>query len=103
MQNNSATIEVTAEGMLTLRGDLNAVTVVALQTQGQTLIAQQQATHCVIDLQNVGNSSSVGVALLTVWLRFAQAKGKTIYYQHMPQSMLDMVRLSGLHELLCSP
>ena len=102
MQNNSAGIEVTSQGVLALHGDLNATTAVALQLQGQALIAQQTATQCIIDLKNVGHSSSVGVALLTVWLRFAQSQGKTIRYQHMPKSMLDMVRLSGLDELLNS-
>jgi anti-anti-sigma factor len=102
MQNNSTTIEATADGMLVLRGQLNAATAVALQLQGQVLIAKQTTNQCVIDLKDVGQSSSVGVALLTVWLRFAQSKGKTIRYQHMPQSMLDMVRLSGLDQLLIS-
>jgi anti-anti-sigma factor len=101
MQNNySASIDVNADGVLVLRGNLNAATAVALQLQGQSLIAKQPTTQCVIDLKEVGHSSSVGVALLTVWLRFAQSVGKTIRYQHMPQSMLDMVRLSGLDELL---
>lgn len=100
MQSNSASIESSAEGVLVLRGNLNASTAVTLQFQGQELIAKQLTAPCVIDLQDVGQSSSVGVALLTVWLRFAQSKGKTIRYQHMPKPMLDMVRLSGLDELL---
>lgn len=100
MENNSASIETNAEGVLVLRGNLNASTAVTLQFQGQELIAKQLTTPCVIDLKDVGKSSSVGVALLTVWLRFAQSKGKKIHYQNMPQPMLDMVRLSGLDELL---
>ena len=100
MQNNSASIDITAEGVLVLRGSLNATTAVSLQLEGQTLIAKQPANQCVIDLKDVGHSSSVGVALLTVWMRFAQSKGKTVRYENMPQSMLDMVRLSGLDELL---
>lgn len=102
MQNSVASIECASDGVLTLCGDLNAVTAVELQIKGQALIAAQSAKKCVINLEQVGQSTSVGVALLTVWLRFAQSKDKTICYQHMPASMLAIVKLSGLNELLAS-
>lgn len=100
MQNNVASVECISDGVLALRGNLNAVTAVDLQLKGQALISAQSAKVCAINLAEVGQSTSVGVALLTVWLRFAQSKGKTICYQHMPASMLAIVQLSGLNELL---
>lgn len=103
MQNNVASIECVSDGLLMLRGDLNAVTAVELQARGQALIAAQSASECLINLEHVGQSTSVGVALLTVWLRFAKMNNKKICYQHMPSSMLAIVQLSGLNELLANP
>ena len=101
MQNKAtASIKQIAAGELSLSGSLNFMSVVALQAEGETLITQQGTDECVIDLSAVTESSSVGVALLTVWLRFAQSHHKTLRYSHLPKAMLDMVQLSGLDHLL---
>jgi ABC-type transporter Mla MlaB component len=81
---------------------LNAVTAVELQKRGQALIASQSAQECVINWEQVGQSTSVGVALLAFWVRFAKSQNKEIHYQHMPAAMSAIVQLSGLNELLTS-
>lgn len=100
MQNNEAKIEYVSDGVLALSGNINANTAVSLQKEGQALILAQANSECIINLDKVSQASSVGVALLTVWLRFAKSNGKIIHYRHMPNTMLAIVELSGLNELL---
>lgn len=81
-----------------LVGDLTMHTVTAILPQGFSLI--NQATDVWrLDMTEVRQVSSAGVALLLEWLKAAEKEGKALELQSLPEHMLSIIQISGLETL----
>lgn len=94
-----ATLEASADGRYTLRGDLSFDTVPALCEQGERLFSPGEG-ELTVDLGAVRRADSAGVALLVEWTRQARAAGRAIHFTHIPAQMLAIARVSSLDEVL---
>ena len=66
---------------------------------GEAFIEAQPET-AVIDLASLSECNSAAVALLLCWYRYAHAREKAIVYTHASPDLANIVRVSGLHEIL---
>lgn len=83
---------------LCLRGDIHFKNVCTVLKLGTTAIQSMPIVH--VDMQNVRNSDSSGLALLVAYLRTAHEYGKTIAFINVPSFIQDIAHVYGLHEVL---
>lgn len=95
----TASIQVDGD-CLCLAGVLDARTGPGLREQGRALIRNSQASALRLDLSGVDKSSSVGLALLLAFLRDAEAAGKALRIQALPEDMRQIAEVCQLLELL---
>ena len=95
----TVTIEQRNPGVFVLKGELNMQTVPQLRQQALQMLSGLTGKVS-IDLSDVTRSDSAGLALLIDWMRLAQAQQLEIQFQHLPQQMLQIARVSELEDLL---
>jgi phospholipid transport system transporter-binding protein len=83
-----------------LSGILDFVTVVSLQTEGDTWLREQAPANCTLDMSGVTQSNSAGTALLLAWLRTAGSSGKSLDVEHIPENLRALMELAGLEHLM---
>lgn len=81
-----------------LAGDLTMHTVASVLPQGQALIKQAKDVWR-LDMTEVQQVSSAGVALLLEWLKAVEKDGKTLELQNLPEHMLSIIEISGLEPM----
>lgn len=81
-----------------LSGRLDRLVGKELLTQGRRLIAAS-GKQWQVDLAEVNHSSSVGIALLLDWLRYAKRKNVKIEFLNVPQKMRQVMEFSGLKDV----
>jgi phospholipid transport system transporter-binding protein len=86
------------EGRLRLDGVLDFGTVTALRAQGEPLF--QTGRRFRIDLSGVEAANSAGLALLVEWLDIARARGASLQFANMPESLTRIAAFSNLQDLL---
>jgi len=86
------------EGVLTLKGQIDFDNVVNALKKSVDLL--QSLPDMTIDLQNLTQSDSSGLALLLAWMRTARQQKKKIVFLNMPPFLTDLAMVSGLSELL---
>lgn len=86
------------EGQFRAVGELSFETVPALLQQSQPLFAS--CPQLQIDLSGVSRADSAGLALLIEWVRRARALDQEVSLLNMPEQMRDIVRVSGLDNVL---
>lgn len=77
-----------------LSGRVNFDNVVPVYRQGLELFRPQTAIE--IDVSALVNEDSSVLALLCAWARDAMKEKKTIVFKHLPKSLENLVKLSGL-------
>lgn len=85
-------------GLIAVKGPVTFATAGALLDSGKTLFAGQPAVT--VNLQEVTNVDSAGLALLLEWLRQARAEQRTVTFQGIPEKLFAIARLSGVEALL---
>jgi ABC-type transporter Mla MlaB component len=70
-----------------------------LRAAGEAFV-ESQPNPVVIDLAGLQECNSAAVALLLSWFRYAHARDKTIVYTHAAADLVNIVRVSGLQEIL---
>ena len=88
---------------LVLAGVLDFDTVARLAVEGDVLLrtaAARGQTSLVIDLAAVERANSAGLALLLEWLEMARARGLSLSYAHLPDSLRRLAAVSNLNDLL---
>lgn len=85
---------------LILSGVLDYSTGPQLRSEGVQLLGQLSAAELEIDCSGVTHSSSVGLSLLLVFMREAQAKQRTLRIRGLPDEMREIAQVSGLEEIL---
>ncbi|MEJ2360948.1 MAG: STAS domain-containing protein [Gammaproteobacteria bacterium] len=99
MSEQQPTIERTDRNHFVIRGELNMQTVPALASAGHSLLAQAEGDIC-IDLAGVSRADSAGLALLIDLQRQARRQQCGIRFEHLPEQLVQILRLSELHEIL---
>src|SRR5580700_5691485 len=94
-----AQIQLTKDNTLALAGVLNATTVTTLWEQSKTLLARATTPLC-MDLKNISESDSAGVALLISWVRYLRTQNKILQFVNLPEQMRAIMHVSGLDTIL---
>ena len=94
--------ETTTEGRaarLAVFGDIDLATVRALERRTQTLIAEHQLAHLVLDLRGATFLDSLGLGLLVSLQRSCQNEGRRLTIVPGPPQVHRMLEISGLDRL----
>ena len=98
-EKKTASLEKLDAHQFALSGELTMQTVPAIARESQTLINNMHG-DVKINLANVKRADSAGLALLIDWLRQAQGKNIKLEFEHLPEQLMQIAKLSELHELL---
>lgn len=93
-----AKLEALGEGRFEVSGALNAETATSLLDRSEE--AFRGATALEIDLANVPEGDSAGLALLIEWLRLAKQRQQTIHFKNVPEQIAALARISEVDNLL---
>jgi phospholipid transport system transporter-binding protein len=91
-------IQRIAPDRLAARGDLAFATATRALRDGLALIPRD--TQCTVDLSQVTEADSAGLAVLVEWLATARARNSTLRYEAIPAQILAIASISDLDELL---
>lgn len=91
-------LEAAGEGRYLLHGDLGFPTVAALLRNGEREFAGRQRVE--VDLSQLTDADSAGLALLIEWTRAARAAGRAIVFRGMPARLEAIARISGVADML---
>jgi len=95
---SGATISLNARGDLVICGELGFATASSLLEQGAKFMSGQG--ELILDLGDVTGTDSAGLALMLEWLDSCNAKGKRLFFRNVPESLLEIARVSNLAGLL---
>lgn len=84
---------------LALNGELTLKTVTNLWNISNSFFAETKSP-ILLDLQNVTQSDSAGVALLIAWVRYVRQQNKEISLINLPAQMSAIINISGLNKIL---
>lgn len=93
-----AKLEALGDGRFKVHGALNAETVTELLKHSEA--AFQGATSLDIDLSDVPEGDSAGLALLIEWMRLAKRSQQTIHFKNVPGQIAALARISEVEGLL---
>jgi phospholipid transport system transporter-binding protein len=93
-------IKRTARGRLEASGVLGFDTAADALKSGLKLI---DGDACTIDLGNVTEGDSAGLAVLIEWLTAARVRGAKLNYEKVPGQILAIARISDVQDLLADP
>ena len=96
----SAQLQTSADGIIKISGALTFSTVAALWEQSKHWFKKAVSTALRIDLKDVKQSDSAGVALLIAWTRSASQQHQAIHFVNLPEQMRAIVHVSGLEKIL---
>lgn len=87
-----------SEGLITLRGVLNAKTVAVVWEEVESVLPRLMQFK--INGSELERTDSAGLALLIEIYRYAKKNHKPIHFQNLPSQVLEMAKLSGIDRLL---
>lgn len=93
-----ARLEALGNGRFKVFGALNADTATDLLKRSDA--AFEGATALEIDLAEVPEGDSAGLALMIEWLRLAKLRQQTIHFQNVPEPIAALARISEVEKLL---
>src|SRR5687767_4520325 len=93
-----AKLEALGNGRFKVSGALNAETVTDLLARSEA--AFKDAASLDIDLANVPEGDSAGLALLIEWLRRARQQNRQIHFANVPAQIAALARISEVEKLL---
>ncbi len=86
------------EGVLTVQGQIDFDNVVGALKKSIDLF--EPLSEITVDLKNVSQSDSSGLALLVAWMRMAVTQQKKMVFVNVPSVLKELARVSGLSALL---
>lgn len=98
-RHSQPTIERQADNHFVIKGELNMQTVPALAESVRSLLDQTKG-DMEVDLSGVSRADSAAIALLIDMQRQARRRKCGIRFQHLPEQLSQILRLSELHEIL---
>ncbi|MFL6550998.1 MAG: lipid asymmetry maintenance protein MlaB [Povalibacter sp.] len=91
-------LESLGEGRFRVAGLLDASTVTRVLEESESRF--RDVPIVVVDLAGVTESDSSGLALLLEWLRLARRQKQEIRFEHVPQQIIALARISEVDDLL---
>jgi phospholipid transport system transporter-binding protein len=91
-------LESQGEGRFRVSGMLDASTVTHVLEESHSRF--RGASKIVVDLAGITESDSSGLALLLEWLRLAKKDNQQIRFEHVPQQIVALARISEVDDLL---
>lgn len=85
--------------VLFISGVLNFDSVLSLDEDVRSWMAEQTAPRLVVNLSDVSYANSAAIALALGWMRLARETGKVLAWQQVPEDMLAMARVGGVEAL----
>lgn len=67
---------------------------------GEKLIKENTSNELQFDLSMTELSGSIGISLLLCWTRYAEARNKKTTFIHVPKNLCEMIRVSGVEQIL---
>jgi len=98
-ENKAANLEQLDAHQYALSGELTMQTVPVVARDSQSLF-NTMSGDIKINLAKVVRADSAGLALLIDWLRTAQRNKFKLEFEHLPEQLMQIAKLSELHELL---
>jgi phospholipid transport system transporter-binding protein len=98
VQRDKPQLESLGEGRFRVGGLLDATTVTRLLEEGQARF--HGVSDITVDFAGVTESDSSGLALLLEWLRLARKSNQRIRFEHVPQQIIALARISEVDDLL---
>jgi stage II sporulation protein AA (anti-sigma F factor antagonist) len=96
----SSTPETPRAAVLTLRGDVDFFTEDAFRAEAEQLLAEQDVTSFVVDLEHVQMLDSSGISLLVDLLRLCREMGLPMALRRVPERVGQLLDLTGLDQVL---
>jgi len=93
-----ARLEALGNGRFKVFGPLDADTATDLLKRSDE--AFKGATALEIDLANVHEGDSAGLAVLIEWLKLAKQRRQTIHFMNVPEQIAALARISEVDKLL---
>lgn len=93
-----AKLEALGNGRFAVYGALNAETATHLLERSEETF--RGAGSLDIDLANVPEGDSAGLALMIEWLRLAQQRQQQIHFKNVPEQIAALARISEVADLL---
>lgn len=87
------------DNRLTVSGEIDPLTVVALRKQGESLILGSKA-DLVVDLSSMKTAHSVVLSLLLCWQRMAHGRSQALHFTGVSERLGSLAALSGLDDQL---
>jgi len=94
-----AALRIEREGLAALSGEMVFETVPSLLNQGAALFASAGG-DVVLDLTQVTQTDSAGLALLLEWIDQARQHGRSLRFLNLPAALLGIAHLSNAEGLL---
>ncbi|HEY0941873.1 MAG TPA: STAS domain-containing protein [Steroidobacter sp.] len=94
-----AKLEALGNGRFKVFGALNAETATDLLKRSDAAF-KEAGSSLEIDLANVPEGDSAGLALLIEWLRLARQRQQQIHFKNVPQQIAALARISEVEALL---
>lgn len=86
------------KNILEINGSIHFGNVVSECQRGLAIIETLDVIQ--VDLKNLSQSDSSGLALFSAWVRAAKQQNKVIQFIRMPNFMRDILRVCGLEGVL---
>ena len=98
-QNLANKISVVKPGLLAIDGELSFATVKSLSVEIQSLLPTLQKS-CAVDLSDIGQCDSAGLAFLIECKRYALRNKQIIKFLHIPRQLIDIASVSNVNDIL---
>jgi len=85
-------------GRYRLSGDLGFIAAADLLQRGRAAFAGHRSVR--IDLSEVSDADSAGLAVLLQWVREARREGRELFFAHLPKRLADLARISGVSDFV---
>ena len=91
-------LEALGDGRFAVRSDLTFESATAILSQSKQLFADCQRIS--IDMSDVQDADSAGLALLLEWVSWARHNERKIEYENVPKQILAIAQISEVTEIL---
>jgi phospholipid transport system transporter-binding protein len=97
---STAKLESQGNERYRVSGVLDAVTTPKLLDESAAKFTTQSGVDIYVDLADVTESDSSGLALVIEWLRLARQRGQRMNFANLPKQLLALARISEVEELI---
>ena len=93
-----AAFQRTAEGRYQVKGGLSFDTAAEIWAQSKDGFGAETSVN--IDLAEISEVDSAGLALVLEWVRWARSERRQLTFSHVPAKLMALARISEVDELL---